>query len=101
MGAAQFLADELSRPVPGVATVVFHSVVWWYIREAERAEIARLVDEAAARATPEAPLAWLRFEGATTREAELRLSLWPRGGDVLLGTAHYHGRWVKWSGGGS
>jgi hypothetical protein len=96
-GAARFLADELAQPVPGLATVVFHSVVWWYISEAERAEIARRVDEAAARATAAAPLAWLRFEGATTREAELRLSLWPGGGDVLLATAHYHGRWVKWA----
>ena len=96
-GAARFLTDELAHPVSGVATVVFQSVVWWYIPEAERAEIVRLVDEAGTRATEEAPLAWLRLEGATTREAELRLSLWPGGADVLLATAHYHGRWVKWA----
>ncbi|HME69690.1 MAG TPA: DUF2332 domain-containing protein [Myxococcota bacterium] len=96
-GAARFLARELAQPVHGVATVVFQSVVWWYIPEAERAEIVRLVDEAATRAAPDAPLAWLRLEGATTREAELRLSLWPGGGDALLATAHYHGRWVKWA----
>ncbi|HTF35061.1 MAG TPA: DUF2332 domain-containing protein [Myxococcota bacterium] len=101
IGAARFLARELAQPVYDVATVVFQSVVWWYIPEAERVEIMRLVEEAATRAAPEAPLAWLRFEGATTREAEIRLSLWPGGGDALLGTAHYHGRWVKWTGAGS
>ena len=100
-GAARFLARELARPAPDVATVVFHSVVWWYIPESERAEITRLMEEAAARAAPRAPLAWLRFEGSTTREAELRLSLWPGGRGALLGTAHYHGRWVKWAGASS
>jgi hypothetical protein len=97
-GAAQFLARELAQPVPGVATVVFHSVVWWYIPEAEREEIVRRMDEAGARASSDAPLAWLRFEGSTTREAEIRLLFWPGGGDALLGTSHYHGRWVKWAG---
>jgi hypothetical protein len=101
IGAARFLARELAEPVRGVATVVFHSVVWWYIPEAERAEIVRLVEEAGARAAADAPLAWLRLEGATTREAEIRLSLWPGGADGLLGTAHYHGRWVRWAGAGS
>jgi hypothetical protein len=97
-GAAQFLARELAEPVRNVATVVFQSVVWWYIPEAERAEVVRLVNEAGSRAAPNAPLAWLRLEGVTTREAELRLSLWPGGGETLLGTAHYHGRWVRWNG---
>jgi hypothetical protein len=100
-GAARFLARELAQPVLGVATVVFQSVVWWYIPEAERAEIVRLVDEAGTRATPDAPLAWLRLEGANTREAEIRLAFWPGGADALLGTAHYHGRWVKWAGASS
>jgi hypothetical protein len=100
-GAARFLTDELARPVSGVATVIFQSVVWWYIPEVERAEIVRLLSEAGSRATKEAPLAWLRLEGATTREAELRLSFWPGGEDALLATAHYHGRWVKWASAGS
>jgi len=100
-GAAQFLARELAEPVGGVATVVFQSVVWWYIPEAERAEVVRLVNEAGSRAAPNAPLAWLRLEGATTKQAELRLSLWPGGGESLLGTAHYHGRWVRWNGASS
>ncbi len=100
-GAARFLARELAQPAHGVTTLVFQSVVWWYIPEAERAEIVRLMDEAGTRAASDAPLAWLRLEGATTREAEIRLSLWPGGSDALLGTAHYHGRWVKWTGASS
>lgn len=101
IGAARFLARELAQPVRNVATVVFHSVVWWYIPEAERTEIMRLVEEAGTHASADAPLAWLRFEGATTRNAEIRLSLWPGGSDELLGSAHYHGRWVQWTGASS
>ncbi len=94
-GGADFLRRELARPQRGVATVVFQSVVWWYVSEAERAEITRLVTEAGARATSDAPLAWLRMEGGLS-DAEVRLWGWPGGEDLLLGRAQYHGRWVHW-----
>jgi hypothetical protein len=46
---------------------------------------------AAAAASAEAPLAWLRLEPAQGR-FEVRLTLWPGGDDRLLATATGHGR---------
>jgi hypothetical protein len=88
--------ERHAAPEPGVATVLFHSVVWWYIPEAERARITETMEQAAARATAAAPLAWLRMEGVKVEEAELRLRLWPNGDDVLLAGVHWHGAKVRW-----
>ena len=98
--AADFLAKALARPAGGRATVVFQSVVWWYLSEAERQEVTALVEEAGARADRAAPLAWLRMEGASAEGTELRLRSWPSGEDCLLGRAHWHGAWVTWEAGG-
>jgi hypothetical protein len=94
-GGADFLRRELARPQRGVATLVFQSVMWWYVSGAERAEITRLVTEAGARATSDAPLAWLRMEAGLS-DTEVRLWSWPGGEDALLARAQYHGRWVRW-----
>ncbi|MCX5740680.1 MAG: DUF2332 domain-containing protein [Proteobacteria bacterium] len=87
---------QLAGRAEGVATVLFHSVVWWYIPEAERARITRAMEAAGASATRTAPLAWLRMEGATLEEAELRLRLWPDGEDALLARVHWHGAEIRW-----
>lgn len=92
--AGDFVARELAAPAPGEATVLFHSVVWWYIPEAERARIDADVRAAGRRATADAPLAWLRMEGASLEEAEIRLLLWPDGADHLLARTHYHATWI-------
>lgn len=84
------------QPVAGETTLLCHSVMWWYMSEAERDAITRSVEAAGARATPDAPVAWLRMEGARLDESELRLRLWPGGEDVQLAAAHYHGAWVRW-----
>lgn len=94
--AGDWVAREV-QPVRGTATVLFHSVVWWYIPEAERDRIAASMEDAGKRATSDAPLAWLRMEGAKLEEAELRVRLWPGGDDVLLAAVHWHGAWVRWS----
>src|SRR5262249_21178556 len=89
---------SLAEPATAdVATVVFHSIVWQYLPDDERARVRRTIEEAGARATPAAPLAWLRFEpSADARRAELRLACWPGGDDRLLATAGFHGRPVRW-----
>jgi hypothetical protein len=96
--AGAWLESQLGEPAEGVATVLFHSVVWWYIPEAERARITRAMESASARATRAAPLAWLRMEGLRLEEAELRLRLWPDGEDALLARVHWHGAEVRWLG---
>jgi hypothetical protein len=94
--AGDWVARELAAAPRGEATVVFHSVVWWYVPEPERHRIDADVRAAGTRATAEAPLAWLRMEGVKLDEAELRLLLWPGGEDRLLARVHWHGTWVAW-----
>jgi hypothetical protein len=94
--AGAWVETQLAERAEGVATVLFHSVVWWYIPEAERARITHAMEVAAERATRAAPLAWLRMEGARLEEAELRLRLWPDGEDTMLARVHYHGAEVRW-----
>jgi hypothetical protein len=96
--AGAWLARELAEPARGEAVVVLQSVMWWYLPEAERAQVEAVVRAAGAAARSEAPVAWLRLEGARKEEAELRLLLWPGGEDRLLATAHWHGARVRWIG---
>ncbi len=92
--AAGWVAERLAEPVPGVATVVFHSVVMQYLPDAERAEFERVVAEAGATASAEAPLAWLRMEPDGDRAA-VRMTVWPGGEERLLARAGYHGNPVE------
>jgi hypothetical protein len=94
--AGDFVARELAEPAPGEATVLFHSVMWWYVPEPERARIDADVRAAGRRARPDAPLAWLRMETTAHDEAELRLLLWPGGNDRLLARTHPHATWIDW-----
>ncbi|HZJ26177.1 MAG TPA: DUF2332 family protein [Acidimicrobiia bacterium] len=87
---------------PGACTVVYHSVFWQYLPDATRSAIIVAIQAAGARATPEAPLAWLRLEPGNIGDgfAELRLSLWPAPGGVvdneLLAKAGFHLGPVEW-----
>lgn len=94
--AIDFLSRELATPAPGETTVVFHSVMWMYVPEEERKRIHTLMTECGARATRQAPLAWLRMEGSNYQHCEVKLRSWPGGEDRLLGRCHYHGAWVEW-----
>ena len=95
-GAADWLAQQLATPRDGVATVVFHSIMWWYLAEAERDRITELITAAGARASRAAPLAWLRLELMTAIEPDLRLTRWPGGEELRLARADAHGRYVRW-----
>jgi len=95
-GAADWLAEQLAERRDGLATVVFHSIMWWYLSEEERTRVTDTIDAAGARADAGAPLAWLRLEMMAAIEPDLRLTLWPGGGESLLGRADAHGRFVRW-----
>ena len=88
--------ERLADPAPGTATVVFHSIVMQYVEEQEREGFRAAVREAGARATAEAPLAWLTMEPADLRRADLRLTVWPGGDERLLARVGYHGDPVEW-----
>lgn len=95
-----WLPTQLDAARPGVATVVFHSIFAQYLSPDERARLAALLAEAGARATPDAPFAWLRLEIETLGDpdAGLTLTTWPGGGERHLGRAAFHVGPVSWTG---
>ena len=93
--APDWLAGRLAVATPGVATVVFHSIVMQYLDAADRERVRALVEEAGHRASALGPLAWLRMEPGA-RETEVRLTLWPGGVERRVATAGSHGRPVRW-----
>lgn len=101
---ASWLEHHLARRRPGRLTVVWHSVVWQYVPASERARGQQVLAEAAARATPEAPLALLVYESRHTPPGDQRryrfdllLRLWPAGLAVCLGSGGGHGVPFSWS----
>lgn len=90
---------RLAEPAPGVATVVVHSIVWQYVAPGSRDRMRAALWRAGRRATPDAPLAWLRFEPAGL-VGDLRLTWWPGGEETVLATAEYHGVPVYWGASG-
>lgn len=97
--AADWAKRSLAEMATGCATVLFHSIVWQYLPRQTQTSIKRVIEQAAARAKPDAPVAWLRMEPAATGgSAQLRLTLWPDGRERLLAHADFHGRWVAWEG---
>jgi hypothetical protein len=93
----EWLPAQLASPVPGVATVVFHSIVWQYLSTETRDLVVRTVRDAGRRATEDAPLAWLRLEpGPNMAHAELHCTYWPGDERRLLATASFHAGRVNW-----
>ena len=95
--AADWVEAMLADCVSGAATVVYHSIVWQYLSNVDRARFESTMAVAAQAATPENPLAWLRLEPAGD-VAEVRLQLWPGGEDRLLARSGFHGKPVLWLG---
>ena len=95
--AADWLADKLDDSVPGVATVVFHSIVMQYLSPGERTVVEELFEKAGRKATTATPMARLAMEPAGEM-ADVRLTLWPGGREQLIARAGYHGRPVIWLG---
>jgi hypothetical protein len=92
-----WLARQLDEPAPNRATVVFHSIVWQYLTDDERATAEAVLTSAGDRATTDAPLAWLRLEPSSDlTHTELRVTAWPGGEDRLLARGHYHLGPVQW-----
>ena len=91
-----WVAEQLAEPTPGVATVVYHSIVLQYLTEAGRERLHDVITAAGDRATPEAPLAWLSMEPGDAGRAHVSLCTWPGGAKRLVAVAGYHGRPVRW-----
>lgn len=98
----EWLAEQLQRAERGVLTVVWHSVVWQYVSPADRAMGRAVLADAAARATPMAPLALLVYEPRRSHdpddpwEFQLLLKLWPADVSLRLGSGAGHGVPFAW-----
>jgi hypothetical protein len=93
--APDWVETALADGVPGVATVVYHSIVWQYLSDVDRACFERVMAVAGEAASHEKPLAWLRFEPGEDL-AEVRLQVWPGGKERLLARSGFHGKPVQW-----
>ncbi|MBA3251113.1 MAG: DUF2332 domain-containing protein [Geodermatophilaceae bacterium] len=94
--AAPWLAHRLGWPRTGSLTLVWHSVVWQYVDIAERTELERILQAAADRATPTAPLALAGMEYVDDSRFEVRLRTWPERRHDLLATTAGHGMPATW-----
>jgi hypothetical protein len=99
--ASQFLDRELAIATPGVATVVWHSVVRQYLGREERSDVDAVMQAAGERATSAAPVFRLSLEPEKTAQSTFRflveLTTWPGGEQRLLAECLGHGPPVVWA----
>ena len=95
--AAKWVAAHLARRLPGKARVLVQTMVWHYLPQAAKDAITATITTAAAAATADAPLAWLRMdEEGHDFHAVVRLTLWPGGVERHIANVDYHARWTEW-----
>ena len=99
--AAPWLAQKLNARAADAATIVYHSVFLQYPPREAREAIVDAITEAGARATPSAPLAWVRLEPeALTDGVEnsprmvIDITTWPGGARRIIGYTDGHARAV-------
>ncbi|NKB44950.1 MAG: DUF2332 family protein [Alphaproteobacteria bacterium] len=96
--AGPWLTKELAEPADGQCKVIFHSIMWDYLPKTMQDDVTAQITQAGELATESALVAWLRLElERPSVYPMLKLTLWPGGQELTLGTAHFHGAWVKWS----
>lgn len=95
-GAGNYVERALATRIRDSVFVLFHSIMWQYMPEAERDGIERALNSA--NVTAAAPIAWLRMEPLDARQphATLSLTTWPGGETTRLAHCDYHGRWIEW-----
>jgi hypothetical protein len=93
---------ELSQ---GHVTVVWHSIMWQYLRRADRAAVEQRLEELGAQANESSPLAHLSLEPHRVMthdrdsdgwEYRVDLQIWPGGKRRVLGRAEPHGQELVW-----
>ena len=84
---------------PGTTTVLWHSVMWQYVEEPERASVLGDLDRLGSAATDDTRLAHLSFEPprSPVEGFEVRVVTWPGGAEQVLGHAPAHGVPTTWT----
>ncbi len=97
--AGDWLANRLAAPAsPHRARVVFHTIVWPYLPDPTKTKLKTAIREAGARATADAPLAWLAMEpDEVDGSAAIHVTIWPTGKTLMMGRTDFHGRWTRWT----
>lgn len=99
--AIDWLARRLNDAPPGHMHILQHTVAWQYFPAKAQARGLALIEDAGARATTAAPLAWIAMENDGDRSggvgAHLTLRLWPGDVHLSLGRVDFHGRWINWT----
>ena len=90
----EWLEARLAERTAGVATVVFHSILWQYLDGQRRTRLRALLHAAGGQATAASPLAWLRME-PPGELASVTLTTWPGGDERVVALSGYHGRPVR------
>lgn len=97
--AADWLEGRFSvQPEPGVCRVVMHTIAFQYFPLQTQGRVRARIEAAGARATEDAPVAWLTFEAEQSgfeRQPVLRSRAWPGGKSVILARGHPHGAWFE------
>lgn len=93
--AAQTWIENEVRPQESNVTVVMHSVMMEHLSEADRGALVAAVESAAQRATPPAPIAWVRMEVAE-EGYETRATLWPPREETVIALSDGHAQNLRW-----
>lgn len=100
--AIDWIERELTLPARGAATVVYHSILCPYLSEFQRARLTEILMDTGARATPDAPLAWLSMEpsgegsgGKGESDVAIQLTIWPGGERTRVARSAFHGHGVR------
>jgi hypothetical protein len=89
---AEWLPRQLEAPRPGLATVVYHSIVYEYLPEPTRRVFHDALDGAGRRARAQAPLLWVRLEPFPGMvRYGVTLTRWPGGDERLVALSGAHG----------
>ncbi len=89
------------RLVRGTLTVLWHSIIWQYLSDDEKAAVTARAGELGERADTATPFVWLSLEPLRRtpggrNEFLVRARCWPEHTDEILGTCSPHGPPVVW-----